>query len=73
MITKTVVLIIEFYQRFLSFDGGLLRFFAPSGACRYPISCSQYCKEAILEHGLVKGGILGVTRVISCNPLVKVS
>jgi uncharacterized protein len=64
-----LILLIEFYQQFLSFDKGLLAYFAPGGACRYNISCSQYTKEAILEFGVIKGVGFGIKRIISCNPL----
>ena len=36
--------------------------------CRYSPTCSQYTKEAILKHGVIKGGWLGIKRIISCNP-----
>jgi putative membrane protein insertion efficiency factor len=37
-------------------------------SCRYSPTCSQYTKEAILKHGVIKGGWLGIKRIISCNP-----
>jgi putative membrane protein insertion efficiency factor len=37
-------------------------------SCRYSPTCSQYTKEAILKHGVIKGGWLGMKRIISCNP-----
>ena len=37
-------------------------------SCRYTPTCSQYTKEAILKHGVFKGGWLGVKRILSCNP-----
>jgi len=36
-------------------------------ACQYTPSCSQYAREAIETHGLMKGGWLGAMRVLSCN------
>jgi putative membrane protein insertion efficiency factor len=59
---------IEIYQKYLSFDTGVLRILAPGGACRYQITCSQYTKEMIEEYGILKGGLLGLKRIISCNP-----
>lgn len=39
--------------------------------CRFTPTCSQYTIEAIEEHGSVKGIIMGVKRIIRCNPLSK--
>tara|TARA_B100002051_G_scaffold166957_1_gene157671 strand:- start:1524 stop:1760 length:237 start_codon:yes stop_codon:yes gene_type:complete len=36
--------------------------------CRFEPTCSQYCKEAILIHGIFFGSILSVKRIIRCNP-----
>lgn len=59
--------LIEFYQIFLSFDTGILRFLAPGGACRYQVRCSEYTKIQIREKGLFKGIFLGIKRIISCR------
>jgi putative membrane protein insertion efficiency factor len=37
--------------------------------CRYYPSCSEYTKAAIERHGLAKGVIFGVKRLIKCNQL----
>ncbi|WP_435139806.1 membrane protein insertion efficiency factor YidD [Formosa sp. A9] len=37
-------------------------------SCRYAPTCSQYTKEALLKHGLFKGGWLGIKRILSCHP-----
>jgi hypothetical protein len=37
-------------------------------ACRFEPSCSDYASEAILKHGIIKGGILGFLRICRCNP-----
>lgn len=58
---------ITFYQNFLSFDRGILRMFAPGGACRYDVSCSEYTKKAILMEGVFKGSVLGLKRLLSCR------
>ncbi|MEW6281900.1 MAG: membrane protein insertion efficiency factor YidD, partial [Candidatus Eremiobacterota bacterium] len=36
-------------------------------ACPYTPSCSQYAREAIERHGLLKGSWLGAVRLLSCN------
>ncbi|MBR6397218.1 MAG: membrane protein insertion efficiency factor YidD [Lachnospiraceae bacterium] len=38
------------------------------GCCRYIPTCSQYCKEAILKYGVIKGGMLGIKRILRCRP-----
>lgn len=61
------VKLIEFYQLFLSFDTGILRFLAPGGACKYPIRCSEYTKQQIIRYGVFKGIYLGGLRILSCR------
>lgn len=65
---KLSISLICFYQKYLSFDHGVLTFLAPGGACRYEISCSEYTKLAIKEKGTVKGIALGFKRILTCNP-----
>ena len=37
--------------------------------CRFTPTCSQYMKQAIERFGFVRGGVLGVRRILSCHPL----
>lgn len=39
-----------------------------TGSCRYLPTCSEYAAEAILNHGALKGGWLGLKRVLRCHP-----
>ncbi len=38
-------------------------------ACRHVPTCSHYAEEAITIHGIYKGSILTVKRILRCNPL----
>lgn len=37
--------------------------------CRYYPTCSNYTILAIEKHGCIKGIILGIKRILRCNPL----
>lgn len=37
-------------------------------SCRYTPTCSNYMLQAINEWGLIKGGWLGVKRILRCGP-----
>lgn len=54
------VFLIRFYQSAISP-------FIPS-ACRFQPTCSQYTIEALQIHGLFRGGLLGIKRILSCHP-----
>lgn len=61
MIRAAVLRAIRFYQRRISPHLG--------HHCRFVPTCSQYAVEAIETHGLLKGGLLSVWRILRCNPL----
>lgn len=60
---KIVITPIRLYQKFIS------PLFPPS--CRYYPSCSHYAIQAVEKHGALKGGLMGISRIIRCNPFVK--
>lgn len=60
LIGSILLLLIKVYQVTLSpFLGN---------SCRYTPSCSSYTAEAIQKHGALKGGWLGIKRILSCHP-----
>lgn len=62
---KLVLMLLAFYKKHLS-PGNL-----GIKICRFEPSCSRYTYEAIEKYGLVKGGLMGVWRIIRCNPFNK--
>ncbi|TFE67430.1 membrane protein insertion efficiency factor YidD [Methylacidiphilum caldifontis] len=38
------------------------------GVCRYYPTCSQYCREAVQKHGIMRGLILSLQRILRCHP-----
>jgi putative membrane protein insertion efficiency factor/ribonuclease P protein component len=59
-VRRAACALIDVYQRALS---PLL-----GANCRFYPSCSQYAKEAVLKHGLLRGGVFAVRRVVRCHP-----
>ncbi|MCY4044712.1 MAG: membrane protein insertion efficiency factor YidD [Cellvibrionales bacterium] len=55
-----VLLFIWIYQRLISPYLG--------SHCRFYPSCSSYTKEALITHGLLHGGWLGLRRISRCHP-----
>jgi uncharacterized protein len=36
--------------------------------CRFYPSCSHYAHEAVDRHGIIKGLLLGLKRILRCHP-----
>jgi putative component of membrane protein insertase Oxa1/YidC/SpoIIIJ protein YidD len=66
-VLRICIWLIEFYQKYLSFDTGLLRVITPGGACKYNPTCSEYTKQAMIKYGILRGGWLGIKRIWSCR------
>lgn len=63
MLARMMVGAIRFYQR------GISPFTA--SACRFTPTCSEYARQAITHHGPIRGGWLGLRRILRCHPLGK--
>ena len=39
--------------------------------CKYQPTCSQYMIDAVTKYGVLKGGLMGIWRILRCNPFSK--
>lgn len=58
-----LIKVVRAYQKYLS------PLFPPS--CRYSPTCSSYMVQALEKHGAIKGSVMGIARILRCNPFVK--
>ena len=66
---KLLLKSIRFYQKYLSFDTGILKyFFLTDRACRFSPTCSEYTYQAVERYGIIYGLWLGLGRIIRCHP-----
>ncbi|MDO8604118.1 MAG: membrane protein insertion efficiency factor YidD [bacterium] len=65
-----IVFIINFYQKYISFDTGIFSIKKGTTCVFYP-TCSEYTKEAVLKYGALKGLFLGFRRILRCHPWQK--
>ncbi|MDL2210778.1 membrane protein insertion efficiency factor YidD [Desulfovibrio sp. OttesenSCG-928-O18] len=40
-------------------------------ACRYLPTCSEYALQAVMRHGVFRGGAYAIWRILRCHPLAK--
>ena len=60
------IFLIENYQKHISL------FLESKGIkCKFYPSCSEYTKQAIIKYGAFKGSLLGIKRILKCNPFSK--
>jgi len=60
MIRRAVLALIGGYKRHISPHLG--------HNCRFLPTCSEYAMQAIEIHGLLKGSLLALWRIVRCNP-----
>ena len=61
--TKLLLMALRGYKRWIS---PLL-----GDRCRFYPSCSEYMYEAIAKYGVIKGLVMGLYRLLRCNPFCK--
>jgi putative membrane protein insertion efficiency factor len=59
-VSKLLIYLVRFYQRFISPLKG--------PTCRFYPTCSQYSIEAIRKYGALKGIYLTIRRLLKCHP-----
>ncbi len=59
---KIALVLIKLYQF------GLSPLFGGRAMCRFTPSCSEYAKQAIEKHGVLRGVWLGLKRILRCRP-----
>ncbi len=57
---KLVLALLRGYKKYISPSLG--------NNCRFLPTCSEYAMEAVERHGIVKGGLLSIWRILRCNP-----
>ena len=63
VIKKLVILLIKFYQKYISP--------LKKPCCRFTPTCSMYALEALERYGALKGLYLSIKRILRCNPFSK--
>ena len=57
---KFLIILIRFYQKFISPMKGQ--------TCRFYPTCSEYSAQAIQKYGLTKGSWKAIKRISKCHP-----
>ena len=63
---KILIKLIELYQKHIS-----MWLTNKNINCKFYPTCSEYTKQAIVKYGAGKGSILGIKRILKCNPFSK--
>jgi len=57
-------LLLKIYKLTLAYP---IRFLFGGGGCRFSPTCSEYSVDVIEKYGIVRGGVLAIKRIASCN------
>ena len=56
---KILIFLIKMYQKLTK---------SSVRVCKYYPTCSEYTKQTIEKYGTIKGLVLGIYRILRCNP-----
>ena len=56
-----ILSLVKFYNYFISPILGV--------KCRFLPTCSEYCQESLIKHGIIKGGLYSLKRISRCHPV----
>ena len=63
---KIIIFLIKIYKKIIS------PVFSRCGIhCKYYPTCSDYMVQAVEKYGVIKGCLLGLKRILKCNPFSK--
>ena len=63
---KIIIILLKIYKKTIS---PVISFFGIH--CKYYPTCSEYMMQAIEKYGILKGILLGIKRLLKCNPFSK--
>lgn len=64
MLKRIATLPLRFYRKVLS---PLKR----GPTCRFLPTCSEYAEQAVMTHGVLRGGGLAIARLVRCHPFCR--
>ncbi len=63
MMGRILISLVRWYQKYVSPGLG--------NNCKYQPTCSQYMIDAITKYGAFRGTLMGLWRILRCNPFSK--
>ena len=66
IVKRLLLFLLKIYKKYISpiFDFIGIK-------CKYYPTCSEYMRQAIEKYGALKGTVLGIKRLVRCNPFSK--
>lgn len=66
---QILIILINIYQAYVS--PMIHQLFGFENACRFYPTCSDYAMESVNKHGVFKGFVMSLLRILKCNPYYK--